>query len=82
MAAWNAFLTLSEDDQLAIIANNEIFAYFNNEPILDQVPPAVVEKIVSYRERRRQMTADEAFSTLCPKLKSIFSKRHFPIVRT
>ena len=82
MDAWNAFLTLSEDDQLAIIANNEIFAYFNNEPILDQVPQAVVEKIVSYRERRRKMTADQAFATLCPKLKSIFTKRHFPMVFT
>lgn len=80
MAAWNAFLTLPEDDQLAIIANNEIFAYFNNEPVLDQVPLAVVEKIVSYRDRRRAMSADEAFCTLCPKLKSIFTKRHFPMV--
>lgn len=80
MGAWNAFLNLTEDDQLAIIANNEIFAYFNNEPVLDQVPPAVVEKIVSYRERRRNMTAEEAFCTLCPKLKSIFTKRHFPMV--
>lgn len=80
MAAWHAFLTLTEDDQLAIIANNQIFAYFNNEPVLDQVPLAVVEKIVSYRERRRAMTADEAFCTLCPKLKSVFTKRHFPMV--
>lgn len=79
MGAWNSFLSLSEDDQLAIIANNEIFAYFNNEPVLDQVPLAAVEKIVSYRERRRNMTAEEAFCTLCPKLKSIFTKRHFPM---
>ena len=80
MSAWNAFLNLTEDDQLAIIANNEIFAYFNNEPVLDQVPLAAVEKIISYRDRRRAMTAEEAFRTLGSKLKSIFTKRHFPMV--
>lgn len=80
MSAWNAFLTLSDDDQMAIIANNEIFAYFNNEPVLDQVPLAAVEKIVSYRERRQAMPAHEAFRTLCPKLRSVFGKRHFPMV--
>lgn len=79
MAAWKAFLTFSEDDQLAIIANNEVLAFFNNEAVLDQAPSAVVQKVASYREYRRSMTPDEAFRSLCPKLRSIFSKRHFPM---
>jgi len=66
--------------QLAIIANNEVLAFFNNEAVLDQAPSAVVQKVASYREYRRSMTPDEAFRSLCPKLRSIFSKRHFPMV--
>ena len=82
MAAWNSFLSFSEDDQLAIIANNEIFAYFNNEAVLEEAPECVVKKINNYRDARRKMTADEAFDSMCPKLKSIFTKRHFPMVRS
>ena len=67
--------------QLAIIASNEVLAYFNNEAVLDQAPSKVVEKVRSYRETRRAMTPDQAFHSLCPKLKSIFSKRHFPMVK-
>jgi len=79
MAGWNSFLSFSEDDQLAIIANNEIFAYFNNEAVLEEAPECVVKKINNYRDARRKMTADEAFDSMCPKLKSIFTKRHFPM---
>jgi len=79
MAAWNSFRSLSEDDQLAIIANNEIYAYFNNEAILEEAPECVVKQIHNYRDTRRKMTADEAFDAMCPKLKSIFTKRHFPM---
>lgn len=79
MAAWNSFLSFSEDDQLAIIANNEIFAYFNNEAVLEEAPDSVVKQIHNYRDVRRKMTADEAFDAMCPKLKSIFTKRHFPM---
>ena len=81
MAAWNSFRSLSEDDQLAIIANNEIYAYFNDEAILEEAPECVVKQIHNYRDTRRKMTADEAFDAMCPKLKSIFTKRHFPMVR-
>lgn len=80
MAAWNAFLAFCEDDQQAIIENDEMMAYFNNEPVLmEQAPSVVVKKIAEVRNARRAMTADQAFRTLCPKLKALFSKRHFPM---
>ena len=82
MAAWNAFLAFCEDDQQAIIENDEMMAYFNNEPVLmEQAPSVVVKKIAEVRDTRRAMTADQAFRTLCPKLKALFSKRHFPMVK-
>ena len=81
MAAWNAFLAFCDDDQQAIIENDEMLAYFNNEPVLmEQAPSVVVKKIAEVRDNRRALTADQAFGTLCPKLKSLFSKRHFPMV--
>lgn len=80
MAAWNAFLAFCDDDQQAIIENDEMLAYFNNEPVLmEQAPSVVVKKIAEVRDNRRALTADQAFGTLCPKLKSLFSKRHFPM---
>lgn len=80
MAAWNSFLALSDDDQMAIIESNEIFAFFSEEPILDEAPEAVVEKIVSHRDKRQAMTPDQAFRALGTKLRSAFNKRHFPMV--
>jgi len=80
MAAWNSFLSFSEDDQMAIIANNEIFAYFNDEAVLEEAPASVVKQIHNFRDARRKMTADQVFDTMSPKLKSIFTKRHFPMV--
>jgi len=79
MAAWNSFLSFSEDDQMAIIANNEIFAYFNDEAVLEEAPASVVKQIHNFRDARRKMTADQVFDTMSPKLKSIFTKRHFPM---
>ena len=40
----------------------------------------IIKKIAEVRDNRRALTADQAFRTLCPKLKSLFSKRHFPMV--
>ena len=82
MAAWNSFLALSDDDQMTIIESNEIFAFFSEEPIVDEPPPAVVQKLVSHRDRRRAMSPEEAFRALGTKLRSVFSKRHFPMVKS
>lgn len=79
MAAWNSFLAFDDDDQFAILANNEVYAYFNNESVLDETTAAIRLKIGEIREARRKLSADEAFKTLQPKIKSIFTKRHFPM---
>ena len=80
MAAWNAFLAFNEDDQFAILANDEIFASINNEAVLENYSSPAIEKVRNLKEARRKLPASEAFSSLCPKLRSIFSKRHFPMV--
>ena len=80
MAAWNAFLAFDDDDQFAILANNEVYAYFNNESVLEESAVVISKKISEIREARRKLSAYKAFCTMQPKIKSIFGKRHFPMV--
>ena len=78
MAAWNCFANFNEDDQWSILANNEMLEFFNDKPVLEEVCSS--RPGISDAHGYHQLSGEEMFETLCPKLKSIFNKRHFPMV--